>query len=298
MCGGETLPADLARALLDRVDELWNLYGPTETTIWSTVDRVTEGPITVGRPIANTQIYVVDRSGDVVPVGVAGEIWIGGDGVAAGYHHRPELTEATLRSGSLQRAAPERVCTEPATSGDGEPMDGCTIWVAWIIRSRSAGSGRIGRDRIRAWTASRDSRGRRPRDIRSIPGQQRLIAYLVVNETDAGCRRIARAPSETASRLHGAGRVRVARSAAADRTTAKSIAKPCLRRQSARRARSEGYAAPITDNREGCGANLRRGARICHLSDCMTTSSNLAVIPFWPREPWPDCANGSRSTSP
>ena len=103
LCGGEALPRDLAGELLDRVDELWNLYGPTETTVWSTVERVSEGPITVGRPIANTQIYVVDKTGDVVPVGVAGEIWIGGDGVAAGYHRRPELLCGALRPGPFQR---------------------------------------------------------------------------------------------------------------------------------------------------------------------------------------------------
>jgi acyl-CoA synthetase (AMP-forming)/AMP-acid ligase II/acyl carrier protein len=94
LCGGETLPRDLADALLDRVDELWNLYGPTETTVWSTVCRVERGsaPISIGRPIANTQIYVVDRGGALTPIGIPGEIWIGGSGVALGYHRRPELT--------------------------------------------------------------------------------------------------------------------------------------------------------------------------------------------------------------
>jgi amino acid adenylation domain-containing protein len=94
LCGGEGLPADLADALLERVAELWNLYGPTETTIWSTADRVERGAgaITVGRPIANTQVYVVDPLGEPVPVGVCGEICIGGAGVARGYHRRPELT--------------------------------------------------------------------------------------------------------------------------------------------------------------------------------------------------------------
>ncbi len=94
LCGGEGLPRDLANALLERVGELWNLYGPTETTIWSTLERVQPGAgsITIGRPIANTQIYVLDAAGQPQPVGLPGEIWIGGDGVAAGYHRRPELT--------------------------------------------------------------------------------------------------------------------------------------------------------------------------------------------------------------
>ena len=93
LCGGEALPKALAEALAGRVSELWNLYGPTETTVWSTLDRVRPGEtITVGRPIANTQVYVLGDSMERMPVGSAGEIWIGGMGVALGYHQRPELT--------------------------------------------------------------------------------------------------------------------------------------------------------------------------------------------------------------
>ena len=93
-CGGEALPRDLADALLGCVAELWNMYGPTETTIWSTVARVEPSPqeITIGRPISNTQVYVVDDHGVPLPVGVPGEIWIGGKGVALGYHGRTELS--------------------------------------------------------------------------------------------------------------------------------------------------------------------------------------------------------------
>jgi nonribosomal peptide synthetase DhbF len=94
LCGGEALTRDLADALLARADEVWNLYGPTETTVWSTAWRVEgSGPISIGRPIANTQIYVVDRYGEPAPIGVPGEIWIGGKGVALGYHGRAELTK-------------------------------------------------------------------------------------------------------------------------------------------------------------------------------------------------------------
>jgi amino acid adenylation domain-containing protein len=94
LCGGEALPRELAEALLDRTDELWNLYGPTETTVWSTAERVRPGPgpILIGRPIANTRVYVLDRHRNPLPPGVAGELWIGGAGVAQGYHARPELT--------------------------------------------------------------------------------------------------------------------------------------------------------------------------------------------------------------
>lgn len=93
LCGGEALSRDLANAMLPQVAELWNLYGPTETTIWSTACRIEtdDAPISIGRPIHNTQIYILN--GDMpAPIGVAGEICIGGAGVAIGYHKRPELT--------------------------------------------------------------------------------------------------------------------------------------------------------------------------------------------------------------
>ena len=94
LCGGEALPRALAAQLLPRVRRLWNLYGPTETTIWSTVQQIeadTHG-VPIGRPIANTQVYLLDRFDQLVPTGVTGELCIGGAGVAAGYLDRPELT--------------------------------------------------------------------------------------------------------------------------------------------------------------------------------------------------------------
>jgi len=94
LCGGEAFPPDLAAELTGRVGEVWNMYGPTETTVWSTCCRLDKagGPIHVGRPIANTQIHILDREMRPVPVGVSGELFIGGDGVARGYLNRPELT--------------------------------------------------------------------------------------------------------------------------------------------------------------------------------------------------------------
>jgi len=94
LCGGEALPADLAGELLDRVGELWNMYGPTETTIWSTCRKVEKGSsrITIGGPIDNTSIYILDDSDQPLPVSIPGELCIGGRGVAKGYHNRPELT--------------------------------------------------------------------------------------------------------------------------------------------------------------------------------------------------------------
>ncbi|MFH1999041.1 MAG: amino acid adenylation domain-containing protein, partial [Planctomycetota bacterium] len=95
LCGGEALSGELADALLERCGELWNMYGPTETTVWSTVGRVEPGQalIDIGRPIANTEIYLLDPNLCPVPIGVPGELHIGGDGLAKGYLNRPELTE-------------------------------------------------------------------------------------------------------------------------------------------------------------------------------------------------------------
>jgi amino acid adenylation domain-containing protein len=94
LCGGEPLPVDLARALLSRSGAVWNLYGPTETTVWSTCWRV-ESPelgVSIGTPIANTTVWVLDPQGQPCPLGVPGELCIGGDGVTLGYLGRDDLT--------------------------------------------------------------------------------------------------------------------------------------------------------------------------------------------------------------
>lgn len=95
LCGGEALPNELANQLLSRSDSVWNLYGPTETTIWSTVYQVqeeTDKPIPIGKGIANTRIYILNQQLEPVPVGVAGDLYIGGVGLARGYLNHPELT--------------------------------------------------------------------------------------------------------------------------------------------------------------------------------------------------------------
>ena len=94
LCGGESFAADLVEPLLAR-GMVWNLYGPTETTIWSTAHRLTPGypSIPIGRPIANTEIYVLDSLPSTrTPIGIPGELHIGGAGLARGYLNRPELT--------------------------------------------------------------------------------------------------------------------------------------------------------------------------------------------------------------
>ncbi|HEX8431163.1 MAG TPA: amino acid adenylation domain-containing protein, partial [Longimicrobium sp.] len=89
LCGGEAMPVSLADALRERVGTLWNVYGPTETTIWSSVQRVDgDAPaganVPIGGPIANTRLYVLDGRGEPVLAGVVGELYIGGAGVARG----------------------------------------------------------------------------------------------------------------------------------------------------------------------------------------------------------------------
>ena len=91
---GEALPRSLARRLLGTCKALYDFYGPTETTIWSTARQVTDNDLSgsIGRPIANTQVYVMDSVGNTLPIGIPGELYIGGLGLARGYINRPEMT--------------------------------------------------------------------------------------------------------------------------------------------------------------------------------------------------------------
>jgi acyl-coenzyme A synthetase/AMP-(fatty) acid ligase/aryl carrier-like protein len=111
LCGGEPLPRDLAKSLLKVGSELWNMYGPTETTIWSSVARIidADAPITIGHPIANTQLYILDAESNVAPIGVTGELHIGGDGLANGYFDRLDLTEKAFVPISFGTGKPKRL---------------------------------------------------------------------------------------------------------------------------------------------------------------------------------------------
>lgn len=94
LTGGEALPVELGQRLSAGAKEVWNLYGPTETTIWSAVESIqsTRSRITIGKPIANTVLHILDNSGDLAPTGEVGELYIGGEGLARGYLRRPALT--------------------------------------------------------------------------------------------------------------------------------------------------------------------------------------------------------------
>ncbi|MEM8828163.1 MAG: amino acid adenylation domain-containing protein [Cyanobacteria bacterium P01_G01_bin.19] len=96
LCGGEALEPQLARQLVDKGQEVWNMYGPTETTIWSSIYQLPQDgnieKVYLGKPIANTQFYILDPQLNLVPQGIAGELYIGGAGLARGYLHRGDLT--------------------------------------------------------------------------------------------------------------------------------------------------------------------------------------------------------------
>lgn len=110
LCGGEALTQELASQLLPRVRSLWNMYGPTETTIWSVTKQITsDEPVTIGRPIANTQTYILDEHLTPVPTGIPGELYIGGAGLAYGYHKQPELTASRFLTNPFVRQSGARM---------------------------------------------------------------------------------------------------------------------------------------------------------------------------------------------
>jgi len=185
LCGGEVLGRELADALLARTREVWNLYGPTETTIWSAVYKVqgeqgVRGAVPLGRPIAHTQLYVLDAAMRQVPAGVVGELYIGGAGLARGYLNRPELTA-------------EQFVPDPFRSAPG----GRLYRTGDLARSRPDGSleflGRVDHQvKLRGYRVElgeveavlQDQAG--VRQVVAVvredgPGDTRLIAYLVVD---------------------------------------------------------------------------------------------------------------------
>ena len=139
LCGGEALPGSLAAELREAIDgPIYNLYGPTETTIWSALHAVNEADaetaiVSIGRPIANTQLYLLDEALQPVPVGVRGELYIGGDGVARGYWNRGELTAERFVPDPFTSAAGS-VCIAPVMKRDISRMVRSSISAAAISR--------------------------------------------------------------------------------------------------------------------------------------------------------------------
>ena len=182
LCGGEALPRDLAEELLARAGSVWNMYGPTETTIWSTVHKVESGesPVSIGRPIANTQVYILDSKLEPVPVGIPGELYIGGLGLARGYRHAPDFTAA-------------RFIANPFLHGNGR-MYRTGDQARWLPDGRIDCLGRLDHQvKVRGFRIE-------PGEIESVlseypevkqcvvvmrhdsPGEKRVVAYVVPHE--------------------------------------------------------------------------------------------------------------------
>ncbi len=177
LCGGEALTADLAAWLLPRCGELWNMYGPTETTIWSSTEHVLPArPISLGAPIANTQFYVVDENGQPVKAGGTGELLIGGDGLARGYLKRPELTAdkfvpdvfGPASNGKLYRTGDEvRFC-----------VDGSIEFIGRLDQQVKLNGFRIELGEIESRLANIEGVRQAVVAVKEdTPGEKRLIAY-------------------------------------------------------------------------------------------------------------------------
>jgi amino acid adenylation domain-containing protein len=178
LAGGEALPPELARRLLATGAQVWNMYGPTETTIWSSVARVDDGPVTIGEPIANTELHVLDRHGRVAPPGVPGELHIGGAGLARGYLGREELTRARFVPHPFGSPLGDRLYR----TGDlaRRRGDGRIEFLGRLDRQVKLRGYRIELEEIEA--IARGHGGVRDAAVvvrEDTPGDQRLVAYVV-----------------------------------------------------------------------------------------------------------------------
>lgn len=180
LCGGEPLARDLADALLARGGSLWNMYGPTETTIWSAAGRVAagEGAPRIGPPIANTQLYVLDEELRPVPIGVRGEVFIGGEGLARSYWKLPELTERNFLPDPFRR---ERGARLYRTGDIGRFRSDGTIELSGRRDRQVKVRGyRIELSEVEAALASHAAVREAAATVREdSPGDRRLVAYVV-----------------------------------------------------------------------------------------------------------------------
>ena len=194
LIGGEAVPRDLVNQLATRCGSIWNMYGPTETTIWSATTRLAagEGSVSIGRPIDNTEIYIVNGQMQPQPVGVPGELLIGGDGLAGGYLKRPELTvEKFIADPFGQQPGGRLYRTGDLARWRADGTLECLGRLDFQVKIRGF---RIELGEIEAALATHPGvKGTVVVAREDVPGQKRLVAYFVPVVS----------PGPTASELRG-----------------------------------------------------------------------------------------------
>lgn len=183
MVGGEALPTSLAVELKEILSgSLTNMYGPTETTIWSSTQKITDpNDITIGRPIANTQVYILDANKQPVPPGIAGDLYIGGDGVVRGYFNRPELTEERFIPNPFSNVETSRIywTGDMARYRD----DGCIEFLGRSDFQVKIRGYRIELGEIETKIGNYDGVQENVLLLREDnPGDQRLVSYIMTND--------------------------------------------------------------------------------------------------------------------
>ncbi|MBW4688566.1 MAG: non-ribosomal peptide synthetase, partial [Komarekiella atlantica HA4396-MV6] len=190
LCGGEALSAQLAHQILETGSELWNLYGPTEATIWSTiyqlgtkktVARTENAPSPIGRPIANTQIYILDSHLQPVPIGVPGELYISGDGLARSYLNRSELTQEKFIPSPFSNSKCKRLYKTGDLACYGS--DGSIKFLGRIDNQVKVRGFRIELGEIESVLNTHPQIQQAVVTAREdIPGNKRLVAYIVIRD--------------------------------------------------------------------------------------------------------------------
>jgi amino acid adenylation domain-containing protein len=175
LCGGEAMPRTLAERLLDCCAGLWNMYGPTEATVWATVEQVERGTggIAIGRPIANMTADVLDMTHQPVPAGIVGELFLGGAGLAAGYRGRPDLTRDRFQTIDGRRLY---------RTGDlvRRRQDGSLVWLGRADNEEKIRGYRVAVEEVEGAIAADPAVAAAA--VRGIPdatGMRTLVAYLV-----------------------------------------------------------------------------------------------------------------------
>ena len=196
LCGGESVAGSLADELLARCGSVWNMYGPTETTIWSSVHQAKAGEaavVPIGRPIGNTTMYVLDRNMQPVPIGARGELYIGGAGVARGYLGAPQHTAERFVADPFSTEADSRLYR----TGDSvrQRRDGTLEFLGRVDRQTKIRGYRIEPAEIESVLRQYPGLQQAAVMVRDHSGEKQLVAYLVPSHKDHG-----RAPQSDATR--------------------------------------------------------------------------------------------------